>query len=121
MTKLTAIVGSVAKWHRIRYEGCIDKGVINCPLCQTYYNRTLNNKCYRCPIFKLTRRNLCWGTPYDSWYYAGTKEDKKLALAELNFLYDLIPPQQRSNALRHVRAGKYSKRFKLWFERRVTG
>jgi len=70
---------SVQKWNKIVNVKEKDLGTNNCPLCQ-HYGPAGGLDCTGCPIYYITGRKACRGTPYEYWldhqkyhHYKGTK------------------------------------------------
>ena len=97
---MTPLEGSIAKWQAIVDGTGIDRGVLNCPLCQSHYR----DDCWACPVNVEGKHQYCEGTLYDDWYEhqncAHPSEDDnrvhlacpkclRLAQAELEFLKGL--------------------------------
>ena len=103
--EVTAIEGSIGKWENIRHSNGADEGGRNCPMCQEFYNVYLE-ACGACPVFKVTGREGCAGTPYNAWgpHHRDNHMDladsvrmkdecpacKRFATQELNFLKDVL-------------------------------
>ncbi len=100
---LAALRGSIAKWEGIINGTEVDKGVINCPLCQMFVMPT--DYCEGCPVYAVTSRQGCRKTPYDHWHAvnpwpqqhidwraAETEDHIVAAKAERDFLKSLLPP-----------------------------
>ena len=96
--ELDALKGSIKKWEKILYEGGIDVGRFNCPLCKQYC-------CAECPISESVGDVNCRNTPYEDWAKHHNKEHDDLykgpfkmlcpkchliALSELEFLENLL-------------------------------
>lgn len=100
---LKALEGSIEKWRLIRYEGGVDNGPNNCPLCKLfYYSPSL--QCTGCPVKTRTGYGVCEKTPYSSWAEhtwaihgdvgpSGVKcpTCRGIATREINFLKSLLP------------------------------
>lgn len=100
---LKALLGSIKKWHKIVIGKGTDKGEDNCPLCELF-----DDECEDCPVSKKVNDTCCYSTPYRDWSkhrrgeHYGKMIDKvyctvckKLALAELRFLINLLPVKYR--------------------------
>ena len=99
---LRALRGSIQKWHNIVYHNGLNKGTMNCPLCQKF------SFCGGCPVFEHSGLSGCNGTPYIKWhnivYHNGktawgrstTDEEKAAALEELEFLVCLLPEGKKA-------------------------
>jgi len=103
---LSALEGSIDKWGKIVYNGGLDEGATNCPLCTEFL---LGDSCSNCPISKKTGKSACYSTPFTKWYnhqskvhhsevrnhiHLGCDECEKLAIDELAFLISLRPKKQ---------------------------
>ncbi len=100
---LEALKGSIEKWRKIRFEGEIDQGSDNCPLCQLlrFNDDGMNpESCRKCPVYQKTKRPFCEGSPYDTWCdlcdvdelsQANTPPKKRQATLEIKFLKSLLP------------------------------
>ena len=93
---LKALQGSNRKWEKISFEGGIDVGSINCPLCVLF----LAANCATCPVAVEAQIHGCKGTPYGAWArnFIGlpekkvrTNSERALAIDELIFLSMLLP------------------------------
>ena len=74
---------SIEKWQDIVDGKGSDYGHLDCALCETH-------ECSECPI------GDCVGTPYDAyWQATSTKQRKKAAKAELEFLKSLRPKEAK--------------------------
>ncbi len=106
-----ATIGSVEKWREIAFEGGVDEGVINCPLCQMFYFQKQAGFCINCPVALKTGKKVCTGTPYTEWeahvrgahgtlmfFKVQCPECKKLAVAEMEFLKSLLPSDDKCYA-----------------------
>ena len=88
-----ALLGSVAKWYRIAYEGGEDIGGANCPLCNLFIGNFRG--CGGCPVAVDTGMESCRGSPYGAWRRAcknGLVHDPKsrdAAMEELIYLRGL--------------------------------
>ena len=101
-----ATIGSVRKWKRIAFEGGLDRGPTNCPLCVLYKGYWSGCRGW-CPVFKRTKEQACLGTPYSEWIrhhnlkHAHSfkyrwprvycEECKEIAISEFRFLRGLLP------------------------------
>jgi hypothetical protein len=107
---LAALRGSIAKWQAIVEGIGRDHGVMNCPLCEMFYDGKTNDEgfpqdCVGCPVYHQTGEDNCVGTPYEKWsrlsrlemqsltsgYWPKTPEQLMAAHAELKFLISLLP------------------------------
>lgn len=107
---LNALKGSIAKWERIVRYGAAECGYHDCPLCHLF----ADEECKGCPVAEQTKDKACVGSPYhaartamqvplgvprgDRRHPAGariprTKEARRLARLELEFLKSLIPKE----------------------------
>jgi len=94
---LKALQGSIKKWEGIIVDTAIDKGAINCPLCELF----LGGRCKECPVAKAVNSIYCEDTPYIEYHrhninviFYGEEEidqRKKAAQRELDFLRSLLP------------------------------
>ncbi len=104
---LKALEGSIEKWRLIAYEGGVDKGADNCPLC-TLYIRGERWSCSGCPVALRVSKTGCDGTPYIVWaqhrlrwhsFILGSivtcPTCKTHAVAELKFLRSLRPRKRK--------------------------
>lgn len=108
---LKALKGSVRKWDRLARGEGLDRADANCPLCKLFYGDPLQSSpgdCVGCPVMKETGEQYCAGTPYSDWShwvktavyggYRGNKaknsSEKRLALAERDFLRSLLPKKR---------------------------
>lgn len=98
-----ALRGSIAKWEAIVAGTDIDKGPVNCPLCQMF----MQNECEGCPVAIASEATCCDNTPYEmfsavaervsadkdwrTFSRATSPEAKAAAQAELDFLKSLLP------------------------------
>lgn len=104
---LEALKGSIEKWRKIEAGEGMDRGFDNCPLCGLFWFGAVH-KCIGCPVYDLTERTACYGTPYHAFSkwtqqtdrYAGHfkplnpkvhKKGVRLARAEREFLESLLP------------------------------
>jgi len=55
---LAALQGSIAKWEAIVYDGGIDEGISNCPLCCLF----IEDDCIGCPV-RAAAGPWCTNTP----------------------------------------------------------
>lgn len=94
---ITALRGSIAKWEGIVAGTASDGGTDNCSLCQLFHSDFFSEDeldegerecCLGCPVFNVTGKRGCQGTPYDDYSDKGTLEN---AQAELDFLKSLLP------------------------------
>ena len=101
---LKALKGSIRKWRDIVTGNGTDRGVMNCPLCAAYRDRS--DDCDGCPVAAYSRRGGCERTPYDAWSmhaqrshpgvwprpaHGDCPDCRRLAQAELDFLKSLLP------------------------------
>ncbi len=118
MTQLQAITGSCLKWWRIRYQGKINNGADDCPLCKRAGKKPGGNgNCFNCLIMKATVKSGCEATPYQK--YVRDKQPKH-ALEELQFLFDLLKPRYYPNVRKELARGDYPKKFKTWMEQAIA-
>ena len=61
---LKALQGSIKKWEGIIVDTAIDKGAINCPLCELF----LGGRCKECPVAKAVNSIYCEDTPYIEYH-----------------------------------------------------
>lgn len=94
---IEAIKGAIRKWEQIAAGTRVDGGVVDCPLCDWFYD---DRRCDGCPVSERTKVGHCRGTPYVDWLtsfgafgpdLADTPERKAIARAELDFLKSLLP------------------------------
>ncbi len=98
-----AVQGSIQKWQDILAGKIKDHGTDNCPLCVLFVNKEVI--CRNCPVYKITFRSGCSGTPYINWIThqklihdahlenglgITCKECEKHAKNEIIFLEDLL-------------------------------
>lgn len=100
-----ALEGSIKKWRDIVAGHGIDKGSLNCSLCNVFLDQE-SGDCKGCPVATKTGNLYCIGSPYDEWsnfeeeWLLATpinsikdsplrKEAEELAQAELDFLISL--------------------------------
>jgi len=106
-TTLTALVGSVLKWHRIMNSTGWDEGMENCPLCQEFYQKVCQefyqkdystdmHRCTGCPVYEHTGMDGCSNTPIDDWEDGESFHDAK---RERDFLINLIEPIELRNIM----------------------
>lgn len=104
-----ALEGSIRKWEAIVAGTGVDKGSVNCPLCQKFCaGRYRSDACIGCPVRERTGRSYCEETPYVRYveaeealaYYPGMSaamrakwadQREKAAKEELEFLRSLRP------------------------------
>lgn len=92
--------GSIDKWKRVLNGSDIEKGAINCPLCQKYLRGI--GSCLGCVVHQKTGKPSCYSTPYEQWErHQGIAHDqyinrsvqcpecKEIAQAEIDFLLSL--------------------------------
>lgn len=91
---LAALRGSIKKWHNICYNGELDRGTYDCPLCIVFKSNT----CQNCPVKDSTGEARCIGSPYSRWHLAGGHYNiadvpgrQRAAKDELDFLVTLLP------------------------------
>ncbi len=93
---LTALVGSIEKWTKIRAGELEDHRNQNCPLCSLFYD----DDCEGCPVMAKSKERYCRNTPYKVWadlcydtatWTADTTRKKAQATREINFLKSLLP------------------------------
>lgn len=119
---LKALEGSIVKWTKIVNRETADRGPDNCPLCKRF-DPFSDNPCVigeegeeeQCPVMIATGESNCNGSPYEEfddlmgsnyyWTSRGlrrirVKDDETVMLAqlELEFLKDLLPPDERRSA-----------------------
>lgn len=102
---LEALKGSIKKWAEVAAGNIADKGADNCPLCDLYYA----NGCAGCPVAEVGFKN-CENSPFTAWrivqagpgvmQWADTPVKKEYAKKELRFLIDLLPEEEKKNALK---------------------
>lgn len=100
MEKSEALEKSIKKWQDIVDEKEVDKGTLNCALCEKY---RVKGSCSSCPVSEKSERSECRKTPYEFWivhqkfkhsyrwspYKVQCPECKLLAQEELDFLISL--------------------------------
>lgn len=96
---LEALKGSIAKWEAIVAGTGVDNGTENCPLCQRFhyeFRRIPGSSCEGCPVAD-AGHHICDDTPYVAYCVANKKgladEAAEAALAEVEFLKSLLPPE----------------------------
>ena len=104
MTREQAIQLSIEKWEDIVNGEGIDEGGFNCALCKQYFFFCVADDASKCPIYELTGKVNCDGTPYEKWLNHQRKLHpeaihikrvecntcKRLAKKELEFLRSLL-------------------------------
>lgn len=84
---MKALDGSIKKWELIVEGTGVNKGAMDCPLCQLYNKFGMQNQCtQKCPIGIDTKLGYCENTPYGAHYESPSVETAK---AELAYLTDL--------------------------------
>lgn len=104
---LTALKGSIRKWHDIAGGHAVDMGRVNCPLCELFNNGPNHHgaPCVGCPVFQATGIRACYNTPYREWSHevgtmrvARSPHQKRLARNMERFLRGLLPIKEPSGA-----------------------
>lgn len=85
----------VEKWNPIALGCEQDRGIINCPLCQEYFE----NACVGCPVREATGQHCCNDTPYEHMYIQSwltyQLDQCSLVEAEIEFLISLLPDSEQ--------------------------
>ena len=99
-----ALEASIKHWEEnrdARSPADVTYSVQHCALCQLFFYNYLN-RCSGCPIQERTGRSLCEDTPYEdavnartAWKngYASQEDFQTAAQAEVDFLKNLLPPE----------------------------
>ena len=106
---LKALKGSIQKWKKIVKGTGVDKGYVNCPLCQLFYKEEnlIGKLCLGCPVMEKTGHPNCQKTPYVDYIKFGfeytdsdSPDSLKYAKKELKFLESLLPKEKKQKTLR---------------------